>query len=127
MPTQSFVRIQNGWPSIDIGALRHLITILKFASTSPPTYDVAGPILEWIPVVTCNAAINPISGKDVIRGGQTTTQLNLAIAIWYQDGILPNMRVQSDNGSIYVIQSIENVLEMNVVLTLNCVGLALND
>jgi SPP1 family predicted phage head-tail adaptor len=127
MPSLSFVKVVNGWPSIDIGALRHAITILALGPSSPPTYDEAGPQLTWQPVASAMAAINPISGKDVIKGGQTTTQLNLAIAMWYQDGILPNMRVQSDNGSIYVIQSIENVMEMNVVLTLNCVGLASND
>jgi len=46
--------------------------------------------------------------------------------MWYLPGIQPNMTVLSDNGSIYVIQSIENIRELNVVLILNCIGLGAN-
>jgi len=126
MPTLSFITVKNGWPSINIGALRHQITIQQLLPSSPPVYNEQGETLSWQPFTTAQAAIEPISGKDVIRGGQTTTQLFLTIAIWYQPGIAANMRVISDNGSVYIIQSIENVLEMNQVLTLNCLGINQN-
>lgn len=127
MPTLSFVKVTNGWPSIDIGALKHPVTIQWQQTSSPPKFGKTGMVLEWSDFCTAMMAIEPISGKDLIRGGQTTTQLLLSAAMWYQEGILPNMRVITEYGSRYVIQSIENVLEMNVIITLNLLGLGPND
>lgn len=127
MPKQStFVRIENGWPVVDVGSMRHAITIQQQGPTSPPTTDAAGPHLVWSTFATALAAIETVRGTDVIRAGQDTTQLFLTATIWYQAGILPNMRVISDNGSVYVIQAIENILELNVVLVLNCLALGQN-
>jgi head-tail adaptor len=127
MAWPSFVKIVNGFPSIDIGKMRHAITIQKEGPTSPPTTDVAGPAMAWNPFTTADAAIDAVRGTDVIKGGQTTTQLFLTVAIWFQAGILPNMRVLNENGSIYVIQSVENVMEMNTVMVLNCLAIGANE
>jgi hypothetical protein len=62
----------------------------------------------------------------VIKAGQVTTQLFLTISIWYQAGILADMQVQAMNG-LYVIQSVENISELDVVLVLNCVALSQNE
>jgi hypothetical protein len=89
------------WPTLDSGEMRHQITILG----QVPATD--------------------ISGSTVIRSGQETTQLFLIISIWWQAGILANMQVQALNG-LYLIQSVENVLELDVVLKLNCLAIGKN-
>lgn len=126
MAWPSFVKIVNGFPSIDIGSLRHAITIQVEGPTSPPTIGPGGQQLAWSTFTTADAAISAVRGTDVVRSGQDTTQLFLTVAIWYQDGILSNMRIVNENGSVYVIQSAENVLEMGTVLVLNCVALGNN-
>ena len=109
------------WPTLDSGEMRHQITILMQA----PSTDVSGGTVAMVPLVTCYAKIEPVGGIDVIRSGQETTQLFLIISIWWQAGILANMQVQALNG-LYLIQSVENVLELDVVLKLNCLAIGKN-
>ena len=109
------------WPTLDSGEMRHQITILAQA----PSSDVSGSTVAMVPLVTCYAKIEPVRGIDVIRSGQETTQLFLIISIWWQSGILANMQVQALNG-LYLIQSVENVLELDVVLKLNCLAIGRN-
>ena len=78
------------------------------------------------PFVAAWAKIVIIKGTDVLKSGQVTTQEFLVVSMWWQPGVLANMQVQALNG-LYVIQSVENLLEMDVVLKLNCLALASND
>lgn len=116
----------GGFPVIEIGKLRHFIQIQKLGDAVPPTYNEAGPKQQFATFARAMAAIDMVSGTDVIKGGQTVTELNLTITMYYLPGITPDMQVLSDYGSTYVIRAVENVLEMNVVLVLNCVGLKAN-
>ena len=109
------------WPTLDSGEMRHQITILG----QVPATDISGGTVAMAPLVTCYAKIEPVRGLDVIKAGQETTQLYLTISIWWQAGILPNMQVQALNG-LYLIQSIENLLELNVVLKLTCLAIGKN-
>ena len=109
------------WPTLDSGEMRHQITILGQA----PSTDVSGSTVAMVPLLTCYAKIELVRGIDVIKSGQETTQLFLIISIWWQAGILANMQVQALNG-LYLIQSIENVLELDVVLKLNCLAISKN-
>lgn len=120
------VKVENNSITVDSAAMRHSITIQAQGPTSPPSYDASGPLLTWTTFTTSLAAIETMRGTDVIRAGQDTTQLFLTVTMWWQPGILPNMRVLSDTGSTYLIQAIENILERNRVLVLNCLGLARN-
>jgi head-tail adaptor len=101
--------------------MRHQITILG----QVPATDISGGTVAMAPLVTCYAKIEPVRGIDIIRSGQETTQLFLIISIWWQAGILSNMQVQALNG-LYLIQSVENVLELDVVLKLNCLAIGKN-
>lgn len=127
MPYKPLYQVVNGWPVLDIGRLRHQITVQQFGAASPPAYTASGPNMAWTTFTTAMASIEIVRGTDVIKGGQTTTQLFLTVGMWWQPGILPNMRVVSDNGSTYVIQSIENILELDVVLVINCIALGANE
>jgi SPP1 family predicted phage head-tail adaptor len=111
------------WPTLDSGEMRHQITILQQTKSS----DASGNTVVMAPLYTgVWAKIEPVRGTDVIRSGQVTTQLFLTVSIWWQAGIMADMQVQTLNG-LYVIQSVENLLEMDAVLKLNCVALGRND
>jgi len=112
------------WPSIDPGKMRHFITIWK--PRADVSTDASGTVMVPGVVTTAPCSIDPIRGTDQIRNGQTTTQLFLTIQMWFQPGILPDMQVETESGSRYQIQSIDNVKEMNIVLTLNCIALGAN-
>ena len=127
MPNPSFVAIRNGWPSIDIGSMRHPVTIQALGAGSPVTFDAAGAVTTWQTFAQVMAAIDPVRGTDVIRGGQITTQLYLTVAIWFCPGILASMRIVTDTGSVYVIQSVEDVLELHQVMLLNCIAFNANE
>ena len=109
------------WPTLDSGEMRHQITILG----QVPSSDISGSTATMAPLLTCYAKIEPVRGLDVIKSGQETTQLFLVISIWWQAGILANMQVQALNG-LYLIQSVENLLELDVVLKLNCLAIGKN-
>jgi len=109
----------KSWPQIDPGEMVHQVTILQQTQAT----DISGAITVWTPFVTTWAAIDPVSGTDVLRAGQDTTKLYLKIRIRWQTGISPNMRLQRVDGTQYVIQAIENPGERNVILTLFCLAL----
>ncbi|HEV8189445.1 MAG TPA: phage head closure protein [Pyrinomonadaceae bacterium] len=109
------------WPKIDPGEMIHRVTILQQRGRT----GVSGSGVAWVPFVTTWASIDPVRGVDVLKAGQDVTQLYLTVKIRWQSGILPNMQVQAQNGT-YIIQSIENPGERNVILVLTCLGLKLN-
>lgn len=110
------------WPQIDPGKMIHQVSILQQQTVS----DASGTSIQWVPFVSpVWAEIVPIHGIDVVKSGQDTTKLFLTVRIRWQTGIMPNMRVQSLNGT-YVIQAIENPGERNIILVLTCLGLGAN-
>lgn len=123
-----FVQIVDGLPVINIGAMRHLVTIQSQGPSSPPNYNASGQIVGWNEFAVERAAIEAMRGTDVIKSGQTTTQLFLTVGMWFIPGVLPSMRVIRHNGTAtYLIQSVDNILEMDRVLVLNCIGIGANE
>jgi len=112
------------WPSINPGELRHLVTInQQQATTDASGNEVA--MVELYPDVPAKCVV--VKGTDVLRSGQQTTQTFLTVTIWFQPGILADMQLTRENGTeTYVIQSIDNVNEMNIVLVLNCLAMGRN-
>jgi SPP1 family predicted phage head-tail adaptor len=110
------------WPAFDPGRMVHKISIQK----PTPGWDVSGPIITYETFLTTWAAIEPIRGTDVVRGGQITTQAYITITMPYQPGINASHRVSCLKGN-FIIQSVENPLERDVLLVLNCVELGDKD
>ena len=103
--------------------MRHQIVILQQQRSS----DASGSAVTMVPFVSAYAKIVVVRvHSDVIKAGQVTTQLFLTISIWYQAGIFAHMQVQAMNG-LYVIQSVENISELDVAVVLNCVALSQNE
>ena len=111
------------WPKLDPGGLDSKIDIYRQTVTSGTSGSEIGRALFLANVW---ASVDPVSGTDVIRGGQNVTELMLVLKIYYQPGILPNMTVNSD-GDWYVIKSVENPGKRNIMLILNCVAISQAD
>src|SRR5277367_2107654 len=92
------------WPQIDPGKMIHWVTLL--AETE--VIGASGTSTKYVPFLQTWAEIEPVRGTDVLKAAQATTTLYLTITIRYQPGILPDQRVQSENGNVYIIQSIQN-------------------
>lgn len=126
MPRSALIKYRSGRPSLDPGCLRHSIKLLQ-ESTVAGEYDDAGPAREWQEFLQARAAIDTARGTDIAQDGQMTAQRFLYVVMWYRAGVLPNMRVQmAATDAIYVIQAVENVLQMNVLMELTCVALGAN-
>lgn len=110
----------SAWPQIDPGKMIHRVWILHKVESD----DISGVVVSY-PVLygPLWAEIQTISGREQIQSGQTTTQSIRLVKIYFQPGIFNNMRVQTDTGSTYYIQSIDNPDERNIVLILTCMGL----
>jgi SPP1 family predicted phage head-tail adaptor len=106
---------------LDPGKMIHRVRILQQTTVT----DISGTATAWTPFVDTWAQIDPVRGTEVLKAGQDTAQLFLTVKIRWQTGILANMQLQSLNG-LYIIQTVENPGERNVILILNCIALGLN-
>jgi head-tail adaptor len=111
----------SSWPQLDPGKMIHRVRILQQATVT----DVSGTATAWVPFVDTWAQIDPVRSLEVLRSGQDTAQLFFTVKIRWQTGILSSMQLQSLNG-LYIIQTVENPGERNVILVLNCLALGLN-
>lgn len=118
MPQQTAWPKMTPWPIFDRGRMVHKVDIQK----QTQGWDVSGPITIWETFITTWAAIEPLRGTDVVEGGQVTTMLYLTVTIPYQTGISASNRVSCLKGT-FVIQSVENPLERDCHIVLNCVEL----
>ena len=112
------------WPSINPGELRHLVTINQQQATT----DASGNEVTMVALYTAvPAKCVVVKGTDVLKAGQVTTNTYLTVTIWFQPGILASMQLQRKHDTVtYLIQSIDNVNEMDIVLVLNCLAIGKN-
>lgn len=106
---------------LDPGKMIHRVRILQQATVT----DISGTAAAWVPFVDTWAQIDPVRGSEVLKSGQDTAQLFLTVKIRWQTGIQSNMQLLTLNGT-YIIQTVENPGERNVILILNCLALGLN-
>jgi head-tail adaptor len=109
------------WPTLDPGEMIHRIRILQETTVE----DISGTAPAWVPFLDTWAKIDPVRGTDLLKSGQDTAQLFLTVKIRWQTGVLSNMQLLTLNGT-YIIQTVENPGERNVILILNCLALGLN-
>ncbi len=117
---------RSRFPWTDPGERKHLITFLVQTTVS----DASGAGISYVagnPPDTTWAKLKAIKAADVIKGGSDVSQVRLIVNIRYSPGRVPKMRFQLFNGNIYVIEAIENVLEMNRELDMTCLGIGSNE
>jgi head-tail adaptor len=121
-----FDRTDSGYPAIDPGDLRHLITYLNQTTVN----DSSGVSTAWLPSsppVTSWAKIEVMSARDLIQGGQTTSQVIAVVTVRWEPGIEQNARFIDENSSTWIIQGVRNLEGRNVVLEMVCLGLGANN
>lgn len=110
---------------INPGQFRHHITILE------PVYgtDATGVVVSYAPStppVTAWAKIEGLRAEDQIKSGQDISKVQLRITVRYNKCFTPAKRIQKWNGNQYVINGVENVLEMDAYMILTCEGIGLS-
>ena len=121
-----FDRRDSGYPSIDPGDLRHQITYLNQTTIT----DSSGVSTTWAPAsppVTSWAALEVMSVKDLIQGGQTISQVIAKWTVRWEPGIETTSRFSDENGGYWIVEAVRNVLGRNVVLELTALGLGGNN
>ena len=115
----------NTFPSLQSGDLRHWVWFKYLVN--PPIIGATGPLITYAmssPPVGANCKIEAVRGAEVFRSGQDITQLYLTITMWWRPGVYASMHLIEENtGMEYNVLSVENVLLLNHILTLNCVAI----
>jgi len=107
-------------PGIDPGKLRHKITLLEPSAVN----DASGVTIVYAPgSVSEWAEIEYTRGSEVFKAGQDITQLYARITIRYNEAFTATKRLQVPSGRQFVIQSVENLQERNILMALNCQAL----
>lgn len=107
--------------SLAAGDLRSAVTILHRTTTT----DASGTVVSWSTFksnVRCK--IEPLRGVELLKSGVDTTQLYCTITARFDPAITTQMRVQTLDGDVFIIQAIENVLRRNVIMRMTCMGVA---
>ncbi len=108
------------------GRLRHRINLKQLVALSPPSYNAAGPALDWVNFATDIPAQIIIDGTtDIVRDGQTITVTKFVVTIRYFEGVRSDMGVQARHGN-YIIQGLNNVDERDWMMELTCIAYAGN-
>lgn len=98
------------------GHLRHRIVIQQ----SIITRDSYGqPVASWVSVATVWAAIEPLSGRELIAAQAVQSEITTRISLRYLPGITSAMRVVHGT-RIYNIKTLLNLDERNRELQLMC-------
>jgi SPP1 family predicted phage head-tail adaptor len=120
------VALNSDFPGIDPGQFRHQITLLEEVTAT----DSSGTSVSWqadpVPVVAW-MKIEALRSTEVIKAGLDVSQVYLKLTGWYRSQFTANKRIQSPGGNQYVIQAVENVLEMNTYMVLLCLGIGNNN
>lgn len=87
------------------------------------TTNAAGTDTVLSPVISAWAKIEPMKGTDVTRSGQTITEVPIIVSMYYDARVQSKMQLQTVTG-MYVIQAVQNVLELNAVMELTCLAIA---
>lgn len=114
------------WQPPDPGELRHRLLVLEQSVAT----GIAGSEESYVPgtpPMIVSAKIAPTRGLDVIKDGQTTSQVPIEITVRYRRAITPEKQLQSvSSGRVYIVKSVQNMEERNTWMVLTCVGLGTN-
>jgi SPP1 family predicted phage head-tail adaptor len=90
---------------LDIGRLRHRITIQQHQTTQD---EIGNNIESWVDWATVWANIRPISGREYFQAAATNAEDNVRINIRYRSGIDPlRMRVVYGNRVFDILSAID--------------------
>jgi SPP1 family predicted phage head-tail adaptor len=106
---------------INPGQMRHLITLLEPSTIT----GAAGAVTTYspgIPPVQFYAKIECAGNEEVIRAGQDVTKSHIKVTARYNVLISSQKHIETPSGARYVIQTVEDLLEMRAYMELICEG-----
>jgi len=118
--------INDLWPSLDPGSLRHSVTLLQQVSVMG-TSGMQAKYQAGDAPIRCRVAIEYIRGDEMIKEGQDVSRSYLKITGWYRQEFVAGLRIQTGFGKQYIIQYAENVRQMNIVMVLTCIAIGANE
>jgi head-tail adaptor len=116
------ISLASDWPGIDPGSFRHRVTLLQPTITAGLSGSVATfaasdpPIGAW-------AKIDYVRGTDLIKAGVEVSQTFTKVTSWWRPEFTVQCQIQFPSGSVYRIQNVENVREMNTYMVLTCLAI----
>lgn len=119
------VTVSNGEIDFDPARLDKRITWLEPVIGQ----NAAGSVETWVPGNPPRrtwAEIAPYRGATLIAGGLDVTQTMATVTVRYRPTVATNHRFQAPNGSVFLIQGMQNVLMRNEWLELTCLGIGDN-
>lgn len=105
--------------AINAGDLRERITL-----QSPPVgrNAVGGRSGDWVDEATVWAAAWPVSAREMLAGGQITSEVSVRFRIRYRAGVLPSWRVVWRGVAYAIVGDPIDVQGRQVALDLMCSG-----
>lgn len=98
------------------GKLRHKVRIEKPLATLDSSRQ---PVDAWVKVVDVWAAVEPLSGRELIVAQQQQPDVTHRVRMRHRDDVTAKMRVQHDSRNLF-IESVMNVEERDRELHLMC-------
>jgi head-tail adaptor len=118
----------TAWPHIEPGKKRHKIEIQAQSQTTQDTYGE--PLANWPAVLDCWAAIETINMREQFENGFVSQVVHRISLDWPGKNVTvkAGMRVvvhpwAGATASVYLIQTVENVEQRNLVMRLTCLEL----
>jgi head-tail adaptor len=114
-------------PGIDPGQFRHLVTLLEESTSGS---DASGAPVSWAvgdPPLTAYMKIESLKADEIIKAGLDVSQVDLKLTGWYRPQFTAQSRIQAPSGNVYIVQAVQNVLEMNIFMVLLCLGVGANN
>lgn len=116
----------SNWPKVNPGEFRHQITLLEELVGSGPSGASVAYVADDPPIQAW-AKIEYLRGDEIIKSGQDISQAFLMVTMWYRPQFVVGKRIQVPSGNQYIIQNVDNTLEMNTYMTLHCIGIGANE
>lgn len=102
---------------MNIGALRHRITLQSLVVGSPQKTPAGEDDASWADVATVWASVEPLQGRALELAQQIHSETTGRIRMRYRAGINTAMRV-SFGGRVFDIRAVVNTEERNIELVL---------
>ena len=112
----SYPALQNHGGVMQIGKLRHRITLQKQVNT---VNDYGGAVTTWKNVATVWADVRPLSGREYFSAQQVQSEVTTQIWLRHIEGIKPTMKVKFGKREFEIL-SVLNTQERDVSLQLMC-------
>jgi hypothetical protein len=113
---------KTSWPVCNPGKFRTPVTLLV---AIPGTDPISGGVVTWGPgdnPTMVMAQVEYMHGTDLVKAGQDISISIMECTMWYNPVFIGGCRLQTPSGQ-WIVQSVENEHEVNVITRLTCLAI----